>query len=654
MMRVKGIGAVQVSPDGRRVVYSVTEAVMQGDRSENVGRIFLSGIDGTQLRAVTSGERTAEDPQWSPDGRWIAYLSDRGGKRALWLAPSDSEAPAQPLSDLKSAVTSFRWSPDGRMVAFTSREPATADEERGMREKDDARVVDEQIKMDRLHVLTLRPAEAGQAPIASEPRVITGRTRSVGSRGLRTGRPSYDWSPDSKHLVFTHTRTPLEDDWASADLSVVEVATGTERPLAQTGAAEVSPFFSPDGRWIAYLASDDPPTWGGAGRIQVISAQEPGARPRALADTFDGFSRYSNLVGWSADGKQVYFTELRGTVLSLNAMPLEGKPMELGRLPGTGAAVHLNSSRHTVGFSLDTRERAPEVYAGELAAFRPARVSDVNSDSVGLPLGRTEVIRWKARDGLEIEGLLTYPATGREGRHPLLVIAHGGPMGAFTQGFAGVPGSYPVAAFSARGYAILRPNVRGSSGYGRKFRYANMGDWGGKDFQDLMAGVDHVIAMGVADPDRLGMMGWSYGGYMTSWAITQTRRFKAASVGAGVTNLVSFTGTSDIPGFLPDYFGGELWNRPEAFRAHSPIFQVKGVTTPTLIQHGERDERVPLSQGTEFYTALKRQGCPVKMVIYPRTPHGLSEPRLVLDSMRRNLEWFDAHLGHPTTEARRP
>jgi dipeptidyl aminopeptidase/acylaminoacyl peptidase len=163
------------------------------------------------------------------------------------------------------------------------------------------------------------------------------------------------------------------------------------------------------------------------------------------------------------------------------------------------------------------------------------------------------------------------------------------------------------------------------------------------DYQDLMTGVDHVIAMGVADPERMGVMGWSYGGFMTSWVITQTRRFKAASVGAGVTNLMSFTGTADIPGFIPDYFGGEFWDDGglERWRRHSAMFNVKGVSTPTLIQHGEQDLRVPISQGYELYNALKRQGVPVTMVVYPRTPHGIQEPKLMRDALTRNLEWFD-------------
>ena len=200
--------------------------------------------------------------------------------------------------------------------------------------------------------------------------------------------------------------------------------------------------------------------------------------------------------------------------------------------------------------------------------------------------------------------------------------------------------SYPIACFAADGYAVLRPNVRGSSGYGREFRYANLRDWGGGDFRDAMAGIDDLVQRGVADPARLGVMGWSYGGYLTAFTITQTTRFRAASVGAGITDLVSYVGVADIPGFIASYFGGEFWDAPDLWRTRSPVLNVNAVTTPTLIQHGENDVRVPVSQGYELYTALKRRNVPVTMVVYPRQGHSVEEPKLQLDVMRRNLEWF--------------
>lgn len=274
----------------------------------------------------------------------------------------------------------------------------------------------------------------------------------------------------------------------------------------------------------------------------------------------------------------------------------------------------------------------------------PQRVSRANDDLPKLPLGDTQVIHWKGPDGLDIEGLLTYPAGYETGKkYPLILNIHGGPTGVFGENYIGRFAVYPLATFASRGYAILRPNPRGSGGYGKKFRFGNLGDWGGKDYQDDMAGVDHVIAMGIADPDRLAVMGWSYGGFMTSWIITHTNRFKAASVGAGVTNLWSFTGTADIPGFLPDYFGGEPWDQFKAFTEHSPMSFVKNVKTPTLVLHGESDVRVPTSQGYELYHALKRMGVTTKMVVYPRTPHGPREPKFILDIAQRNVDWTDKY-----------
>ncbi len=642
MMQVKKIGAVQISADGKRVCFAVCEAVMTGTKSEFLTHLHLANADGGNPMQLTQGDKSCDEPQWSPDGNWIAFLSARSGKKNIWIISGQGDQTVQ-LTDSKTGVSSFKWSPDGLAIAFTALDPPTPDEEKAVKEKNDARVVDDNVKMSRLYLFSAK------LPAKGKPKAVllTTKNYSVGGTVSRAGQAAYDWSPHGKTIVFCHTRTPHPDDWASADLSLVDVASRAVRPLVHTAAAEFTPLFAPNGRWIAFVASDNPPTWAGSARVHVLASS--GGTPRALADTVDGFGRYSELVGWSADSQKLYFTEVQGTMLKLCALPLEGAPVEISKAEGMASSgVHLNASRTMVGFSWETLAGPPEAFVSPVDHCQPAQVSRVNQEFVDLPLGRTELIRWQSADGLEIEGLLTYPAGYKKGaRYPLLLSIHGGPIGVFTQTYVGAAGLYPLAAFAARGYAILRPNPRGSSGYGKKFRYANYGDWGGGDYRDLMTGVDHVVKMGVADPDRLGVMGWSYGGFMTSWTITQTKRFRAASVGAGVTNLMSFTGTADIPGFLPDYFGHEFWDDPEAYRAHSAMFHVKGVRTPTLIQHGERDDRVPLSQGKELYNALKRQGCPVKMVIYPRTPHGIEEPRLLLDCMVRNLDWFDKYVRGP-------
>jgi len=650
MIQLKRVGSVQVSPDGKQVAYAVREPVLENQKSEYLTQIHLVNIDGSQPHQFTRGDKSCDNPQWSPKGDWLAFVSNRVGRKNIWLIdPSGGEAIQ--LTASKTDVTSFKWSPDGKSIAFTAVDVPTPDDERHSHEKSDVRVLDENVKLNRLFMVST--GELDRAPRDAR-HLISGPDLSVLFDGVRAGRAQFDWSPDGHSIVFSHSRSPAADDWSTADLSIVDLESGKVQSLVKTPAAESSPLYSPDGKMIAFTASDEPPAWGGWSTIRIVPSS--GGTPRKLAATRDGFGRYSELVGWSTDGKKIFFTEAQGTSLRLMAMPLDGAPVEVGRRDGMSlAGVFLNARQTHFGFAWEQLDQPTEAFVTPVDNFAPVQVSRVQTNLPKAALGRTEVIRWKSTENYEVEGLLTYPVGYQQGqRYPLLLIVHGGPMGVFTQTFDGTPTQYPIAAFAARGYVVLRPNPRGSSGYGQKFRYANYRDWGGGDYRDVMAGVDHVIASGVADADRLGVMGWSYGGFMTSWTITQTKRFKAASVGAGVTNLMSFTGTADIPGFLPDYFGGEFWDHPNTYHAHSAMFRVKGVTTPTLIQHGERDERVPLSQGLELYNALKRQGCATKMVVYPRTPHAIEEPHLLLDCMERNLEWFHLYLGTKTPAPNNP
>lgn len=629
VMQVKRVSNVVPSPDGSRIAYQVGSAVVEDETSEWRYQIWVADSDGSDAYQLTQGDKSSTAPAWSPDGQWLAFISARSDTANIWrIRVAGGEA--EQVTQVESGVSAFLWSPDGLSIAFSMPDPPSEQELQNEKEKNDAFVVDENLKEVHLYVIPAEPDAAG----GREARRLTQAGTSV--FGLFAGMP-FDWAPDASSIVFAHAPTPSVDDWTRTDISIVDVATASVRSIANTSAAEGQPVFSRDGRWIAFTESDDPPTWAFTSRVHVLDVN--GGEPRPLAHSYD---EQPGIVGWSEDGGRVLISETQRTINRVSALPLDGGvPVDISPADLMVNAPRLNATGTHLGFSSDTPDTPPEAFVSTVQRFRPTKVSAVQ-DVPDVPVGETQVVNWSSTDGMAVEGLLTLPTGYEDGtRVPLLVIAHGGPTGVFVQGFIANRGAYPIASFAEQGFAILRCNVRGSSGYGREFRYANYGDWGGGDYQDIMSGVDAMIERGIADSNALGVMGWSYGGYMTSWVVTQTHRFKAASVGAGVNNLMSFTGTADIAGFIPDYFGGEYWDVFENWRSHSAMFNVKGVTTPTLIQHGEEDARVPVGQGYEFYNALKRQGVEVKMVVYPRQPHGIQEPRLQLDAMKRNLEWFE-------------
>lgn len=628
-IKTRVVGTPRVSPDGKRVAYTIIDAAMAPDKSEFVTQIWLATTDGRDNFQMTYGEKSSTNPKWSPDGNAIAFTSNRKDNRNNLYLLRLNGGEAEPLTEAKSAVTNFEWSPDGRWIAYTMADPKSEDEEKNDKGKNDFRWVDENFKLSRLYVIPVQKDANGKR----EPRKLT-----VGNYHV-TG---FDWAPDGTRIVFSHTTTPVANDWTTSDVSIVEVAGAKVKVFANTTAAEDSPVFSPDGKSIAMTVSEIPPRWAQSGLIQIHSVA--GGQPRSLTASYDG---QPGIAGWSADGKRVYFSEAKGTGTQIYAIDVAGNRIEeIKMTAAVYSAINLNQSGTMFGFVRQTSDTPAEAYVTSVSNFSPVQVSRANSDLKMPPTGRTEVVRWKSKDGRDIEGLLTYPVDYKVGKRvPLILNIHGGPAGVFQQTFVGGRGVYPLASFAARGFAILRPNPRGSSGYGTEFRRANLKDWGGADYQDLMTGVDKVIAMGVADPERLGVMGWSYGGYMTSWIVTQTNRFKAASAGAPVTNLMSFNGTADIPAFVPDYFGGQFWDVMDVYQKHSAMFNVKGVKTPTMIQHGEADVRVPISQGYEFYNALKSQGVPTRMLVLPRQPHGPNEPKMQLQAMQANLEWFEKYIG---------
>ncbi|MEO5936535.1 MAG: S9 family peptidase [Terriglobales bacterium] len=624
LMKYRNASAVELSPDGSRAVFVVT----QPNFDENVMRsnLYLLGASGAAIQ-LTNGPRHDEQPRWSSDGKWIAFISDRdvkpakAGKRQVWVISSDG-GEAWQLTRGTQTIVAVEWAPDGKHLAVVATEAPSDEEEKRTRDKDDAVIVDHNHKMGRIYLISVPDGKA--------------ELLYAGDRHIT----SISFSPRGDEIAFADQPTPKwADFYLRSVIGVINVGTKQVRAIAGAPFSNAYPQFSPDGNMVAFLGLS--PTDLLAWRLYVVRVTGGAAR-RVAADVGEDIQEFR----WADDSATLYFSASHGMDRHIYRAALDGKAQQVDRFP-IGVARDIAIRNGKLAFVYESPSQGAEVYTatlgrGELAATQRTEMNPYLAD---LSLGKTEVVRWKnKKDGMAMEGLLVTPPDYQPGKaYPLLVVIHGGPTGQFDTGFRlWYQRAYPVHVFASQGYIVFKPNPRGSSGWGAKFREANLKDFGGADYHDIQDGVDELIARGIADRDHMGVMGWSYGGYMTAWTITQTSRFRAASVGAGLTNLYSMYGT--FPFFFEWYFGGPPWEARELYMARSPMTFVNRATTPTLIQHGTEDPGVPISQGQELYTALRARGIAVEMIRYPRSAHVVTEPKLIRDMLTRNLEWFDRYV----------
>jgi dipeptidyl aminopeptidase/acylaminoacyl peptidase len=644
VLHIKTVQAATVSPDGSQVIYLVRQWEPDQERMEARSRVWRVSTRGdVPARQITNGERGDSQPQWSPDGRHISFVSARGGadaKAQIYLMLADG-GEAWKLTDAKEGVSSYSWAPDGTRIAYVTTDPRSAEEEANVKKRDDERVFEGDFRYQHAWVIDINSKQA--------TRITEGSTYTL------QGAPS--WSPDGTRFVFGAAATPMLRD-NRRDIYVADLRSRQIEKISPNFGSDAAPRWSPDGATIAFVSEPNTaPVHPDGTAVSVVKQQRLvlyDVKAKSLKDvSAAAFEVEPGNPQWTNEGTRVMF--ISGDRAYNNAFAYDLTAGAYTRLSQrrTLNGASLSKDGRTIVVTMDAPDAATEVYVTDPSFANLRRLTHTNPQLAEIAQGDTEVITWKSSDGVEVEGVLLKPIGFTAGkRYPTLVVAHGGPAGAFVNGFrlGGLEGGQ---VWAGRGWAVFYPNPRGSSNYGEKTLQANVTDWGGGDYRDIMTGVDALIARGIADPDKLAHIGWSYGGYMTAWVITQTNRFKAAMVGAGLTNMWSMYGTNDIPSVLIAYFGG-IPNKQTLphYLDRSAMSHIENVTTPTLILHGANDERVPVGQAYELYRGLKDRGKATELVFYPREGHGIAEYYHQKDRLQRIYDWVTKYtLGAGTSTA---
>ena len=626
LLNVKSLSGLQVSPDGKWVAYIVSETDWKQDAY--VTHIWLANTTTGKNFQLTRGEKSCGNPQWSANSEWLAFTTNRIGDKNQIFAIRPDGGEAIQLTKVENGVNNYAWSRDSKTIAFTASD-ANQQESKARKEYlGDFEVVRKEYAHS--HIWTFDVAEAFNAPVGGTQRT-KGKDYSVGS---------FSWSPDGKQLAFSATINPDLINGGTSDIYLVNLADNSIKKLVAQPGPDNNPQWSPDGKQIVFSsAMGNGKFFHSNSRLAIVPVD--GGTPRSITDAFD---EQPGIVEWNAGG--VYFSALQKTASHLFRVDPATSKLTRVTAPDNLLAGGFSFTKdgQQIAFTTASPTSLGEVFISSVTNFTPRKLTSFTDQVKEFTLGTREIVSWPSKDGTMIEGVLIKPSDFNPSKkYPLLCIIHGGPTGIDRPTLLDAR-YYPSDIWAGRGALILKVNYRGSAGYGEKFRQLNVRNLGVGDAWDVLSGVDYLIEKGWVDPKRVGCMGWSQGGYISAFLTTSSDRFAAISVGAGISNWATYYYNTDITPFTIQYLGNDPANDPEIYTKTSPMSYIKQAKTPTLIQHGELDKRVPIPNAYELRQGLEDRGAKVEMIVYKGYGHGITKPKSMRAVMQHNLAWFNHYL----------